>query len=101
MSLNMECNDLRSRDYGSPQCRQRLYIVGVQCSLVSPSSFDSMVQWLRNYLADVHHYSSIRDVIRWVAVRCEHPPTVCGSVQAPTVAKEDPPTDSYPSHQKN
>ena len=57
----------RSRDFGSPQCRLRLYIVGVQQKLQSTAAFSSMVSFIRGYLPQLYRYdTSIKDIADWI-----------------------------------
>ena len=57
---------LRSRDFGSPQCRMRLYVVGVRANLISPGDFNAMINYIKNFLPGVHRMTGITDVVRAV-----------------------------------
>ena len=57
----------RSRDFGSPQCRLRLYVLGARYELLSPADFDAMVCYTRDFLRQVHTYTSIDNVVKWVS----------------------------------
>ena len=58
---------LRSRDFGSPQCRLRLYIVGVRQDVMDVGDYNSMIQFFNCYLRSVHEYIGVDDVAAWVS----------------------------------
>ena len=58
---------LRSRDFGSPQCRLRLYVIGVQTTLLRPNDFRSMINFLTSFLPGIHSQAGVSDVVRFVA----------------------------------
>ena len=55
----------RSRDFGNPQCRSRLYIFGARDDLVEPDAFQAMLRYFRN-LGGEHKQSGLQDVVDWV-----------------------------------
>ena len=66
----------RSRDFGSPQCRLRLYVMGAQESIIDWASFQSMMQFFGDFLSSVHNPSTISEVVDWVCDQLGCPPTV-------------------------
>ena len=74
----------RSRDFGSPQCRLRLYVVGAREDVVSWSSFRSMIQYIQTFLPSLHPVVSIKEVIDWVGDICDEsgPSMICGLEKA-------------------
>ena len=72
----------RSRDFGSPQCRLRLYVLGAQESLIDWASFQSMMQFFGDFLSSAHSPSTISQVVDWVHDQLGSPPSVCvGNMQ--------------------
>ena len=70
---------LRSREYGSPQCRLRLYILGGRADVVEASSMDSMARFIVDFLPTALNTSCISDIIAWVPDILGHEPQlVCG-----------------------
>ena len=69
----------RSRDFGSPQCRQRLYVIGVKESLQSPAAFASMVQYFDTHLAELHEQAGVSQIVEWVSSRIQHSVMQCGA----------------------
>ena len=57
----------RSRDFGNPQCRQRIYIFGARSDLTSPANFNAMLQYFRTALPAVHGMCGVGDVLKWIA----------------------------------
>ena len=92
---------LRSRDFGSPQCRLRFYVLGVRCDLVGYAGFSSMLCFLRNCLQKVHEYAGVSDVVRHLEK--------CGCAQRvePSPVVKDPPcidqisSDSHIRHEQS
>ena len=60
---------LKSRDFGSPRCRMRLYVIGVRCDLVGYAAFSSMICFLRNRLQKVHEYAGVLYLMWCVILR--------------------------------
>ena len=59
--------DLRSRDFGSPQCRLRFYVLAVRSELISAADFAAMMSFLKEFLPHVHKPAHIDDVVKWVS----------------------------------
>ena len=75
-------SDLRSRDYGSPQCRLRLYILGVRADVQEPRNFQAMINYLKDFLPGVHSQTSVGQLVDWLAAEGDrhwnYVPMVCG-----------------------
>ena len=67
------CLQPRSRDYGSPQCRARLYILGVRADLISDASFKCMVNFFVHHLPTYHQQASVVDVLHFVSLLDDAP----------------------------
>ena len=65
---------LKSRDFGSPRCRMRLYVIGVRCDLVGYAAFSSMICFLRNRLQKVHEYAGVLYLMWCVILRSSDMP---------------------------
>lgn len=75
------CYHLRSREFGSPQCRLRLYVVGVRNDLIDPGDFATMVNFLRGFLPSVHKPSTIDAVVHAAEVTCSTPVSATPNVK--------------------
>ena len=63
---------LRSRTYGSPQCRNRLYIIGVREDIADKASFNAAIQYFRFGLPVVSERAcSVLDVTTYMSGLCE------------------------------
>lgn len=58
---------LRSRDFGNPQCRQRVYIFGARSDITSLSRFRAMLHYFQVTLRSMHQQHGINDVVKWVS----------------------------------
>ena len=60
----------------------RLYIFGARCDVASEASFRGMIGYFR-FLASVHTYARVTDIIAWVPLMLGQKPTI-----APGLASE-------------
>lgn len=58
--LHTELLKLRSKDYGSPNCRKRVYIVGVRKDMLREIDFKSMVNFIELKCTAVHQRCTLR-----------------------------------------
>ena len=72
---------VRSRDFGSPQCRLRLYVLGVRQDLIDPGDFATMVNFLQVFLPSVHKPSTIDAIVHAAEVTCSKPLSATPSVK--------------------
>ena len=80
--------ELRSRDYGSPQCRQRLYIFGVRGDVADMASLRSLISYFK-FLSSTHADTSITDIIAWVPqLLGKEPEVICGMDSSSESRKE-------------
>ena len=56
----------RSSDYGSPQCRKRIYILGARPDMVDVAQFRAAVHFFVNTLPSFHHRASIHELVAWL-----------------------------------
>lgn len=64
-SLSIVPCSLRSRVFGSPQCRSRAYILGGRGDLLDVADFRAMVQFFTETAPSLHVKATVHDILRW------------------------------------
>ena len=52
---------LRSKDYGSPNSRERCYLIGVRKGVCSPKQLEGVCVFVQHFCSDVHQRSTLND----------------------------------------
>lgn len=64
----------RSADFGSPQYRRRLYIIGAREDVADDRHFKAAIEFFKDSLPSVHTRAGIRDVVAFIRqLRAEQP----------------------------